>query len=113
MPDKRLEQDFKGVSSALNHFQEENQKLKAENAELRADKEQYREEGKLEHQYRQERMNELQSEVARLRKVADFYATFQPFQFPEGYYEICIEPGVGGHNKFGTLAREALNHKPK
>ena len=31
-----------------------------------------------------------------LREAVEFYATFTPHQFPEGYYEICIEEGMGG-----------------
>lgn len=40
--------------------------------------------------------------------VIEFYSWIQPTQFPEGYYEPHYSPGVGGHDRFGTKAREFL-----
>ena len=51
---------------------------------------------------------DLKAKYQKAKRTLDFYATYSPFQFPEGYYEICIEKGVGGHNRFGTLARQTL-----
>lgn len=46
--------------------------------------------------------------VKPLIEALEFYATYQPYQFPEGYYETHISPGIGGHDKFGTKAKSAL-----
>ena len=41
-------------------------------------------------------------------RAIKFYATYQPRQHPEGYYEIHIAKGEGGENRFGYFAKEAL-----
>jgi hypothetical protein len=48
--------------------------------------------------------------LRRAERALDFYATYKPRQFPEGYYEINVAPGEGGHVKFGTLADEGLTY---
>lgn len=53
-------------------------------------------------------LTDLKAKYQKVKRTIDFYATYSPFQFPEGYYEICIEKGVGGYNRFGTLARKTL-----
>lgn len=47
-----------------------------------------------------------------LLDALEFYATHRPLQMPDGYYELNISPGEGGHVKHGTVARGALaKHK--
>lgn len=120
MPDKRLEQDFKDVSSALNHFQEENEKLKAENAELRAEVE--RKQVNVDAVNLMERLNsdneKLQSEVERLREskesiqnqaLMDLVSALKKVLKPE---EFEYFHSVISRAKFNNEMSEALNHKP-
>lgn len=42
-----------------------------------------------------------------LDRAVAFYEAHSPWRFPEGYYEINIKEGEGGHVKFGSMARDA------
>lgn len=55
----------------------------------------------------------LKAELKREKECVDFYATHKPMQFPEGYYEICSRGGIGGHDRFGTRARETQKQRDK
>lgn len=52
--------------------------------------------------------DEMNQQVQLLEDALKFYGTFSPRQHPEGYYEIHISPGMGGEDRFGTKARQAL-----
>jgi hypothetical protein len=56
----------------------------------------------------QHQIETLQKAVIELVEMGEFYRVHQPRQFPEGYYEICLEEGHGGHDRFGTKARTTL-----
>lgn len=53
-------------------------------------------------------LNDLQPKVEKLLNTLEFYAWIQPTQFPEGYYEPHYSQGQGGHDRFGTRARQAI-----
>jgi len=54
------------------------------------------------------KIDELEKKLAEAVEALRFYSIYSPRQFPEGYYEICIEEEVGGHNRFGTMASKTL-----
>ena len=56
----------------------------------------------------QKKIDALEKKLAEAVEALRFYSIYSPRQFPEGYYEICIEEGIGGHNRFGTIASKTL-----
>ena len=63
--------------------------------------------------HQQKKIDALEKKLAEAVGALRFYGTYNPHQFPEGYYEICIEKGIGGHIRFGTLARKTLEEIEK
>ncbi len=53
-------------------------------------------------------LNDLQGKIDKLIDALEFYSWIQPTQFPEGYYEPHYSQGQGGHDRFGTRARQIL-----